>query len=78
LKKLAVLDKIGESISATKVLTDDAKKKRQVKEDISNPASDSMSKSILLTEEEVAEIEKDYFINSKSGKKRKGKDDIWD
>ena len=78
LKKLAVLDKIGENISATKILNDNAKKKRQNQSDATTQNDVKEPKSILLTEEEVAEIEKEYFIHSKSSKSRKVKDDIWD
>ena len=78
LKKLEVLDKIGENISASHILSDNAKKKRHNKVDATTRMGEKEPKSILLTDEEVAQIEKEYFIHSKSSKNRKEKDDIWD
>ena len=78
LEKLAMLDNIGASVSAARVLEDDLVKKRH-KSLINNETSKKKeeSKSILLTDEELAELEKEYFINSKSSKHKK-KDNIWD
>ena len=77
LEKLASLDKISQKISSTKIVEDISKKKRQTQK----ARSDSQLKkkedksSILLTEEEVASLEKAYFLHSKE--KPKPKDD-WD
>ena len=77
LEQLASLDKISQKISSTKIVEDISKKKRQTQK----ARSDSQLKkkedksSILLTEEEVASLEKAYFLHSKE--KPKPKDD-WD
>ena len=76
LEQLASLDKIARKVSFTKIVADISRKKRQTQR--SEPGS-SLKKedksSILLTEEEVASLERAYFLHSKE--KRKPKDD-WD
>ena len=73
LKKLQMLDQIGKNVSAVKIVEDNDKKKRKAPLIEKDPEDDHTS--LLLTEEEVAAIEKDYFIHSKS---RKTKKDVWD
>ena len=73
LKKLQMLDQIGKNVSAVKIVEDNDKKKRKAPLTEKDPEDDHTS--LLLTEEEVAAIEKDYFIHSKS---RKTKKDVWD
>ena len=77
LEQLASLDKISGKISSTKIVEDISKKKRQTrKERTDSPLKKKEDKSsILLTEEEVASLEKAYFLHSKA--KPKPKDD-WD
>jgi len=80
LEQLARLDKISQKVSSTKIVEDISKKKRQAVKGQSLTASESKKKeedksSILLTEEEVASLEKAYFLHSKQ--KSKAKDD-WD
>ena len=73
LKKLQMLDQIGKNVSAVKIVEENDKKKRKAPLTEKDPEDDHTS--LLLTEEEVAAIEKDYFIHSKS---RKTKKDVWD
>ena len=77
LEQLASLDKIAKKVSSTKIVADISKKKRQTPK--ARPDSSLKKKedksSILLTEEEVASLEKAYFLHSKG--KPKPKDD-WD
>ena len=73
LKKLQMLDQIGKNVSAVKIVEDNDKKKRKAPLIEKDPEDDHTS--LLLTEEEVAAIEKDYFIHSKS---RKTKKNVWD
>ena len=68
-----MLDQIGKNVSAVKIVEDNDKKKRKAPLIEKDPEDDHTS--LLLTEEEVAAIEKDYFIHSKS---RKTKKDVWD
>ena len=77
LEQLASLDKIAKKVSSTKIVEDISKKKRQTqKARTESPSKKKEDKSsILLTEEEVASLEKAYFLHSKE--KRKPKDD-WD
>ena len=79
LEQLNKLDKISKKVSSTKIVEDVSKKKRQ-SERRAPSASKSKRKeedksSILLSEAEVAAIEKAYFLHSKE--KPKPKDD-WD
>ena len=78
LEQLNRLDKISKKVSSTKIVEDISKKKRQI--DRQAAASKSKGKeedksSILLTEDEVASIEKAYFLHSRE--KPKPRDD-WD
>ena len=79
LEQLNKLDKISKKVSSTKIVEDVSKKKRQSDRQAPS-ASKSKRKeedksSILLSEAEVAAIEKAYFLHSKE--KPKPKDD-WD
>ena len=72
LKKLAALDKIGRNVSSSKIIEHNMKKKRTLVSETTDKKKEDTS-SLLLTEEEVAQIEKQYFVHSKS--KRSNKDD---
>merc|ERR1712126_642367 len=61
LKKLAMLDRIGKGVSATKIIEDNVKRKRQSKPDVQKKRKEE-EKSLFLTDEEVAAIEKEYFL----------------
>ena len=74
LKKLAKLDKIGNKVSASKIIEDNAKRKRQIKPEAFKKRKDEEHKSLFLTDEEVAAIEKEFFLHSKSSKKSKTED----
>ena len=73
LKKLAMLDRIGKSVSASKIIEDTVKRKRQMKPDNQKKRKEE-DKSLFLTDEEVAAIEKEYFLHSKNNKKSKSED----
>ena len=73
LKKLAMLDRIGKGVSASKIIEDNVKRKRQMKLEVQKKKKDE-EKSLFLTDEEVAAIEKEYFLHSKNNKKTKRDD----
>ena len=77
LEKLASLDKVSKKISSTKIVEDISKKKRQTQKTRSEPESKKKEEktSILLTEEELASLEKSYFLHSKEKPTSK---DNWD
>ena len=73
LKKLAALDKIGKNVSSSKIIEHNMRKSRKMVSEKSEKKKEDTT-SLLLTEEEVAEIEKQYFIHSKSKKSNKDED----
>ena len=77
LEQLNKLDKISKKVSSKKIVEDVSKRKRQTERRQAESASTSKEdkSSILLSEEEVAALEKAYFIHSRE--KPKPKDD-WD
>merc|ERR1712098_121071 len=70
LKQLASLDKIGKKVSASKIVEDNLKKKRNVIVS-ENEIIEEDHGSLLFTEEEVAELEKQCFLHSKPKKSNK-------
>jgi len=66
LKQLASLDRIGKKVSASKIVEDNLKKKRNVRVKENESLKDKEDHgSILFTEEELVEMEKQLFLHSK-------------
>ena len=75
LNKLDMLDRIGKNVSAAKIVEDNDKKKRKVQNSEKEP--EDTHGSILFTEEEIAALERDPFLHSKTDS-RKPKNSVWD
>ena len=75
LNKLDMLDRIGQNVSAVKIVEDNDKKKRKVQTSEKEP--EDTHGSILFTEEEIDALERDPFLHSKTNS-RKPKNSVWD
>merc|ERR1712098_959978 len=70
LKQLASLDRIGKKVSASKIVEDNLRKKRNVRVKENESLKDKEDHgSILFTEEELVEMEKQLFLHSKKPQK---------